>query len=150
MSPSCKRQAFSGPYHHSLLSFLSPTRWYYYFLRTRCEPGFPGSLVVPIDVWLACNGVIVSGHCVLFLNSTLYSDRPLALSAQGCKWAPADCQGSLIKCWGWKPSYGQVSDQGGVVTLLVPSCGNWDKLQVYGPLCRSSNLNYFLVMCFTE
>ena len=45
----------------------------------------------------------------------------------------ANCQGSLMKCWGVNLAMDWHPIQGGVVTPLVASChGNSNKLQSYG------------------
>ena len=53
------------------------------------------------------------------------------LSTQEYKWVLANCQGSLMKCWGGYLEIKRHPIQGGVVILLVTSGhGNWDKLIV--------------------
>ena len=80
------------------------------------------------------------GHCVVFLGKTLYSTVPL--STQEYKWAPANCQGNLTKCWGGNLRWTIASHPGGVAILLVASWyENRDKLrQLWAAMLLRLNL----------
>ena len=54
---------------------------------------------------------------------------------------PTNCQGNLTKCWGVNCD-GLASYPGGVAILLAALCyGNWDKLQLCGPVGSCANFN---------
>ena len=69
----------------------------------------------------------VRGHCVVFLDKTLYS-HSASPPMQEYKWLPANCWGNLTNCV--EVTYdGLASHLGGVEILLATSCyRNWDKL----------------------
>ena len=63
------------------------------------------------------------------------------LSAQEYKWVAVGCRGSQMKCQGGYLAMDWYPIQGEVVMLLVAPCyGNWDKLQLGGPLGPSTDL----------
>ena len=70
---------------------------------------------------------VLSGSlCCVLGQDTIFI---VPLSTQEYKWVPANCQGSLTKCWEVTCD-GVASHPGGVAILLVVSCyRNRDKLR---------------------
>ena len=82
-------------------------------------------MVSALDSGSKCSGSS-PGRVIVLCSWERYFTLTVPLSTQEYKWAPANCQGNLPKCWGVTCD-GLASHPGEVAILLVASCyGNRD------------------------